>query len=386
MVLMDKRTEIISKIKNREIEYKDIPEELKDDEEIALLAIEKYDGRICEFIGNRLKNSKDFAKKVFKNKYGYSLQYFSDRVKNDFECCKSSIVDGLSGYNYIGVKMKNNKELALTQINNKHYHDIRRVSKKLRIDKDIVEAHWKKIYKDPSFYKDFCSIIGIDDFGNKIIDTFKSEELKRHLQSRIDIYEEGTESVQFIKCINGKLEHKIFKPILNPFIIIIGKDKNQIANEIIKKYYDKNSKYINIIEIYKTDVTTKNIKFISHKEIEIKNLLRIITYTTAGDSWLTEDNLNDIKELLFKNKMENKNIKIKSFKSLSDLNEIGTSFFKGNTYIIQVVSNNEHPLHEYRSLMNKIEEIFNQDKKLLQVHIHNSCNFKDFEIYILILD
>ena len=78
---MDNRAEIILKIKNRELHYKDIPEELKDDEEIALIAIETYDGRVCEYIGENLKKNKEFAKKVFKNKYGYSLSYFSDNIK-----------------------------------------------------------------------------------------------------------------------------------------------------------------------------------------------------------------------------------------------------------------------------------------------------------------
>lgn len=117
---MDNRTEIITKIKNRELQYKDIPEELKDDEEIALIAIETYDGRVCEYIGEKLKDNKDFAKRVFRNKYGYSLSYFSDNIKNDFECCKTAIVDGFSGYYYIGEKMKNSKELALAEINRKY--------------------------------------------------------------------------------------------------------------------------------------------------------------------------------------------------------------------------------------------------------------------------
>ena len=63
---MTDRNEIISKIKNRELNYKDIPEELKDDEEIALIAVETYDGRICEYIGEKLKSNKELALKVFK--------------------------------------------------------------------------------------------------------------------------------------------------------------------------------------------------------------------------------------------------------------------------------------------------------------------------------
>lgn len=385
---MDNRAGIISRIKNRELHYKDIPEELKDDEEIALIAIETYDGRICEYIGDNLKNNKEFAKKVFKNKYGYSLSYFSDTIKNDFECCKAAIVDGFSGYYYIGEKMKDNKELALTEINRKYGHDIRAVSKILRKDEDIIKAHWNKVYREPSYFIDFCSIIAIDDFGNSIIDTFKSKELKRHTQARIDRYEEQTESVQFIKCYNGKLEKEIFKPILNPFIIIIGNKRSKMANEIIEKYYKTDEKAnINIIEIYKTDINTKNVKFISKDENEIINLLRVITYTTAGDTWLTEDNINDINELLWKNKMENKNLKIKLIKDISNIDKIEKDFLNGNTYILQIVSNKEHTFSEYCNLMNEIKKIFDiENNFIIQAHIHNSCNFKDFEIYMLKLD
>ena len=384
---MDNRAEIISRIKNRELHYKDIPEELKDDEEIALIAIETYDGRVCEYVGENLKNNKEFAKKVFKNKYGYSLSYFSDNIKNDFECCKTAIVDGFSGYYYIGEKMKDNKELALTEINRKYGHDIRAVSKTLRKDEDIIKAHWNKVYREPSYFIDFCSIIAIDNFGNSVIDTFKSKELKRHTQARIDRYEEQTESVQFIKCYNGKLKKEIFKPILNPFIIIIGNKRSKMANEIIEKYYKMDEKAnINIIEIYKTDINTKNVKFISKDENEIINLLRVITYTTAGDTWLTEDNINDINELLWKNKMENKNLKIKLIKDISNIDKIEKDFLKGNTYIMQIVSNKEHNFSEYCGLIDKMQPFFDKENHNLQVNLHNSCNFKDFEIYILKID
>ncbi len=78
---MNIRMDVISKIKNKELKYKDIPEELKDDEEIALIAIEAYDGRVCEYIGEKLKDNKDFAKKVLEKRYGYALSYFFRQCK-----------------------------------------------------------------------------------------------------------------------------------------------------------------------------------------------------------------------------------------------------------------------------------------------------------------
>ena len=379
---MDIKLEIMQKIKNRELKYQDIPKELKNDKEIALLALEVYDGRICKYLGSKLKDNKEFAKEVFRKKYGYSLSYFSDNVKNDFECCRASIIDGFSGYRYIGDKMKENKELALMEINRKYGHDIRTISKKLRKDKDIIKAHWNKVYKDPSYFTGFCSIIAVDDFGNDIIDTFKKEELKRHTQSRIDEYEEETEPVQFIKYENGKLDKMIFEHILYPFIIIIGEQKNQISNEIIEKYYDNDDRYINIIEIYTKDVETKNIKLITSNEKDIINLLRVITYTTAEDTWLTEDNLNDIREVLWKHKLENKNIEVRSCSNINKLKESDNNFFKGENYVVQIASNINHSLAEYNELMEKIDNSFTI-KQYITYHLHDSCINKEFEIYIL---
>ena len=81
--------------------------------------------------------------------------------------------------------------------------------------------------------------------------------------------------------------------------------------------------------------------------------------------------------------MENKNLKIKLIKNISNIDKIEKDFFNGNTYIMQIVSNKEHTFSEYCSLMDKTQKIFDKENNNLQVHLHNSCNFKDFEIYIL---
>lgn len=380
---MDNRTEIISKLKNRQISYQSIPKWLKNDEKIALTAIETYDGRVCEYIGDKLKNNKEFAKKVFNKKFGYALKYFSDNVKNDFTCCKSSIVDGLSGYTYIGEKLKNNKELALLEIN--QGYNIRIIPKGLRENQEIIDAYWNQIFKNLSYFKEFCSVLAIDDFGNSIIENFKRLEKERHTKSRIDEYEEKTETVQFIKFENGKLSKEIFSPILNPLIIIIGEQKNELSDMITNKYSNENNTFINIIEIYKKDVDTKNIKLITNNPKDILNLLRVITYTTAGDTWVPEDNLNDIKELLWKNKLENKNIEVKLFNNISDFKKVEKNFLTGKAYIIQLVSNNSnnnYNLVYYTDLLNEIQLLLS-NAQVFQFHVHDSCNFENFEIYVL---
>ena len=188
---------------------------------------------------------------------GYALEYFSDDIKNDFESCKASIVEGFSGYRYIGNDMKMNKELGLMEINN--CHGIKEINKELRKDKDIIEAYWNSVDRKP------------------------------------------------------------------------------------------------------------------------------ITYTTAGDTFLTEDNLGDIIECLYVNKFSNKNIEILKFKI--DINEptlkIDKTLFKGKFFIFQIVSNAVNCDFISNNYIETIVEQLKDNNIDYEIHLHDSCNIKDIEIYAL---
>lgn len=381
----DLKESIIKKLSRKEIRYDDIniPAQLREDKDVAIAALNSYDGRICKYLGEQLKKNKEFAKQVFKMKYGYALEYFSDDIKNDFECCKVSIVEGFSGYRYIGNDMKMNKELGLMEINN--CHGIKEINKELRKDKDIIEAYWNSVDRKPNTNY-LCSIISIDDFGNEIIDKFLNIENKRHIQERKEIYEEQTETVQFVKYQNQKFNKKLFKKNWNPFVIIIGNKKNNVAEDVINYYNDdEDNIVINIIEIYKEDVKTSNIKLIAKNKEDIFNLLRFITYTTAGDTFLTEDNLGDIIEWLYVNKFSNKNIEILKFKI--DINEptlkIDKTLFKGKFYIFQIVSNEVNSdFSSYNYIWTIVKQL--KDNNIdYEIHLHDSCNINDIEIYAL---
>ena len=90
------KQECIKRIKSKELKKDKIPEEFLNDEEVIINAIDAYDGLVCEYMGKQLKANKELAKEVFKRKYGYALEFFSENVKNDFECCKASIIEGIS--------------------------------------------------------------------------------------------------------------------------------------------------------------------------------------------------------------------------------------------------------------------------------------------------
>lgn len=363
------KNEVLNDLENKKIGRYNLPQKFANDEDVILKGIEVYDGLFVQNIGNTLKNNKEFALKVL-SKYGYCLQYFSNSIKNDFECCKASIVDGFSGYRYIGETLKDNKELALTEIHREYGHNIKEFSKKLRLDKEIIAEHWKKVYKNSLYFGPFCSVIGVDEFGNYIIDKFKNIEYKRHTPERIERYEEQTENIQFVKF--EEINKKIFSKKLNPFLILIGKNKNNIAQNIINDYSGQENRGIHIIEVYESNIETENLKLITSDEEKIFNLLRIITYTTAGDTWLTEDNLWDIEALL----LPNKDIEIKLLNE-----EKEQSFYNANVYIIQLAGNNKHTLAEYTKIVEKIQMEFGE-KKSLTYHIHNSCNFDETEAYI----
>ena len=384
------KQECIKRIKSKELKKDKIPEKFLNDEEVIINAIDAYDGLVCEYMGKQLKANKKLAKEVFKRKYGYALEFFSENVKNDFECCKASIIEGISGYRYIGEKQKDNKELALLEINN-GLCDVREIPKKLRKDKEIVGTYWKKMYstaKDmwcaPGF---FCSIVAIDDFGNEIIDEFKKEEYKRHTQERIDKYEERTEEVQFIKCKNNKLEHELFRTILNPLIIIIGSKKNKLAEDIISNYYNENDTAINIIEIYETNVETHNFTLITKEVDYIINFLRFITYTTANDSFLTEDNLSDIIGWFTRKDLANNNIEVHKMVLNSEIQDFKIEQTEPNAklVILQIASNNRGiEVYKSNTFWKKIYKQFGTDN--IELHIHDSLNIPDIELYWVTLN
>lgn len=276
-----------------------------------------------------------------------------------------------------------NKELGLMEINN--CHGIKEINKELRKDKDIIEAYWNSVDRKPNTNY-LCSIISIDDFGNEIIDKFLNIENKRHIQERKEIYEEQTETVQFVKYQNQKFNKKLFKKNWNPFVIIIGNKKNNVAEDVINYYNDdEDNIVINIIEIYKEDVKTSNIKLIAKNKEDIFNLLRFITYTTAGDTFLTEDNLGDIIEWLYVNKFSNKNIEILKFKI--DINEptlkIDKTLFKGKFYIFQIVSNEVNSDFSSDNYIWTIVKQLKDNNIDYEIHLHDSCNINDIEIYAL---
>ena len=158
--------------------------------------------------------NKEFAKKFLKE-FPYDLRYFSDAIKDDLDICKSIHFD----YRDAGSNVRKDKELALQKIQECAW-DVRYVDKKLRKDKEIIETFWSELWRKRETYGytlgKMCSIIGIDDFGNEIIDQFLQIEKQRHSVERISNYEEQTELVQFVK-VQKNNNYQELEPIITVF-------------------------------------------------------------------------------------------------------------------------------------------------------------------------
>lgn len=257
-------------------------------------------------------------------------------------------------------------------------------------EKDIISEKDLILKKMENWSMADVSIIAIDDFGNDIIDEFLAIEKTRHTKEKIDIYKEKTEKVQFVKYENGEFNKILFKPEWHPFIIIIGQKKNDIAKDIIVKYKDKEDvrfKKINIVEIYEENVDTPNAKLITSNKEEIIDFLRIITYKTASDTFLSEDNLGDIIEWLYYDELSNQNLKIKKYVvNYSDFKNdnlnINVGEFNKNVYALEVACKKEYVLALYNDGLEKLLNDILKEKDFI-LGFHDSLNIEEIELYFL---
>jgi hypothetical protein len=385
--------------------YKFLPDNLKNDEELAIIAIKKaYYYGICKYIPKKLLASKEFAKKVMNVVNDSVIQYFSNEIKNDFEICKNAYV---VGYPFISENVRGNKELALKALDEPSYAwNIRYINKSLKKDKDIIKKYWDMVKSPYLEWYTPCSIISIDSFGNGIIDEFLKLEKERHSKKRIYDYEENLELTQFVKVKKYKdntnpfinvidFDREIFDEELQPFIVIIGEKENSLISDI-KEEYDNDY----MIEIYAQNVETNHFKFITEDVNKIINLLRIITYTNDTD----DDVFSEIpyREIDLKYMMEQVNnlIGIKNIQEEANtgiieiyqcsgklheieekINEIPKNFVDKKC-VVQIVGNTQLDVYMCANLCSKVfgKKLFFEDVGYFVSHI---CNIDDVEILIM---
>ncbi len=240
-----------------------LPKILKNDKKFLLETSNRPYGENIKYAELDIRNDKEFAKK-FLEENGYSLQYFSEEIRNDIEICR--IACNL-GYNYATDNIRKNKQLALEVFVPFH---MKIINKNLRKDKDIIKKFWDEITSIIGMggfeWLIPCSIIGIDDFGNEIIDKFLKKEKEKHTTARILQYEEQTELIQLVKTIKTTYNdifniYDFDKQLFNieestKLIVLIGKEENIVSKNLKKEYsfHKENERYnTNIIEIYTQD-------------------------------------------------------------------------------------------------------------------------------------
>lgn len=352
--------------------YAYLPYNLKNDEELCLISAESTNGFACKFAGKELLNNKEFAKRVLKE-YPDDLKYFSDEIKKD-------------------------KALVLEILKEEAY-DIKYVDKELRKDKDICYAYWDYVKKNLhyAYYSNICSVIGIDAFGNEVINTFLKIEQERHTEETISQYQEKTELVQFVKTeetivyeetnsIISVLDKKIFDKELKPLIVLIGEKENAISKQI-KQEYQKNSlsNKIFIIEIYKQDTNTYNPKLITKDIEKIMDLMRIVTYNNKSKNTFILDELFDIKRCLKLSKTKN----IEIYKCEGTIKEVKQKInqvlinFSNKFYMIQLVYNNNIDVYTINSIGKMVCEA--SKSKYIGYYADCECNIKDIEVTIMLV-
>ena len=220
-----------------------------------------------------------------------------------------------------------------------------------------------------------CSIIGVDDFGNNIINKFIKFEKSRY---KILDYEQRLDRIQFIKTIEDtdgiKLNKKIWDKELKPLIIIIGEQDNSISKKI-KLEYEKNE-YVGIIEIYTQNVKSNNIKFITKDINKIINLISVIIFQHGNIDY-------DWGYVIQEEKIIDKNIKI--YKLQGNMQEIEqqikllqikegaciTNIFGGNTI-------NNYTCKRINEMILK-----QTTHKKHNIYKLNNCNIENIEVIIV---
>ena len=349
------RTKLINLLKENGEKFEYLPSNLKDDEELCLIAMDTAFESPLKYASNRLLNNRDFAKKVAK-KCGFALKFFSQEIANDVELNKIALQYGFDLYK----------------------HDI----------KEYIDIDVEDTYIFP------CSIISIDDFGNEIIDTFLQIEKERHSQGRNEMFDENLDLIQFVKIEKTHIERnslidkvnfnkKLFDKKLHPLIVLIGKEENTLSKEIKKEYQSNGDKWI--IEVYENDSNTNNFKLITKDKNTILDLLRIISYSTSGDDILPQSRgTKDIKMLMQEQIAIDNDIKIYKFKSkLEDImQEIVKIPKKYNNKInmVQLIINDKVDAYLCNIICNMIFEEINSGN--IEYYASHVCNMDDVEIIL----
>ena len=340
--------------------FRYLPENLRNDEQLCLMAMESGYEEPLEYIGEKLKNNRSFALKAV-NKWGSALQYFSEELQQDRDLREIALEFG-----YFNKNELKNKESLLNLPS--FTSNIKEIPKELKSDKDILRKYWRDVRAEIEEYENnTCSIIAVDDFGNKVIDEFFKKENQICNKDITITDNENVSLIQFVKVRKYKLiqneiidvvkfDKDIFDISLKPIIVLIGENANDTSDLIKEKYMSIEDCYF--IEIYKKNVVADNFKLITNDINKIIDFLRILVYiesnndidnTSLGliniefllENTLVNDNLDDFEENLLLDKeldIYKFNFTIENLES--KIKNIPKKFYNKLVMIEQVINKN----------------------------------------------
>ena len=114
-------------------------DELKDDKEIALIAVKNsLYHEAFKYISERLKDDKEVALEAVL--YGSNIKFVSDRLKDDKEVVLTAIKNNWSAdsiYNYVSERLKNDRDIVIEAVKNKD-DNIENIIEKFKTDREIA--------------------------------------------------------------------------------------------------------------------------------------------------------------------------------------------------------------------------------------------------------
>jgi len=281
------------------------------------------------------------------------------------------------------------------------FMNINFVSDNLRCDTEIINAYWKSLEKELKNENFFhflktCSIISVDDFGNKIITEFLESQKTKLSKEIIKQYNNLYTPIRFSKIVKHidyisnypvtiiDFDIEPFSKFLCQLIILIGEKENDFARNIKMKYQNTENKQLDssicFLEIYTQSLKNDNCKLITKNTNEIFSLLQLIFYAPGslfdGLTYMT---------YLINDTIRNKELRLYKFQGkINNIIDQIEKSLKENTndiFFIQLICNKKYDPYIRLQIIN---EIINTLETSSQIPYSDyTCNIEELELVIL---
>jgi hypothetical protein len=135
---------VLEQVKNRGQDLMYASDELKDDIEVVITALNS-DRRAIKYTSERLKDNKEVIKNIL-NQEGLLIKYASKRLRSDKELGLLAVQKNPLAFQYLGGSLKNDKDVVLTTLKKKDadYKLLDFIPQRMFSDKEILDILIKK--------------------------------------------------------------------------------------------------------------------------------------------------------------------------------------------------------------------------------------------------